>query len=188
MKRMTTDNPQLNIERLLNTARAENNQAVLHLGDEIITLAEYVDKCAKERGCDITQESVMDGDNCVECDCPVAILNILGIQAAENNARLKMIEKILGNDYDLDHLRELIEADREGRCAILSEPMKPMAYKPNDTDVYCPNCGETLSGGWPLSDADDCRKIYQCFYCGQSIDTEKCVPYESDLKESENDG
>ena len=182
MKRMTTDNPQLNIERLLNTARAENNQAVLHLGDEIITLAEYVDKCAKERGCDITQESVMDGDNCVECDCPVAILNILGIQAAENNARLKMIEKILGNDYDLDRLRELIEADREGRIAILSEPMKPMVYKPNDTDVYCPNCGETLSGGWPLVDWEDSRKMYQCPYCGQSIDTYVCEPYKSALK------
>lgn len=80
-------------------------------------------------------------------------------------------------------LKELSEADREGRCAILSEPMKPLVYKPNDTDVYCPNCGETLSGGWPLSDADDCRKLYQCFYCGQSIDTEKCEPYESSLKE-----
>lgn len=123
MERMTTDNPQLNIERLLNTARAENNQAVLHLGDEVITLAEYVAKCAKETGCDVTQESVMDGDNCCECDCPVAILNILGIQAAENNARLKMIEKILGNDYDLDRLKELIEADREGRCVVL--PVKP---------------------------------------------------------------
>ena len=129
MKRMTTDNPQLNIERLLNTARAENNQAVLHLGDEVITLTEYVDKCAKERGCDITQESVMDGDNCMECDCPVAILNILGIQAAENNARLKMIEKILGNDYDLDRLRELIKADREGRIAVFP-------CKPSDVTVY----------------------------------------------------
>ena len=187
MKRMTTDNPQLNIERLLNTARAENNQAVLHIGDEVITLTEYVAKCAKEYGCDVTPESVMDGDNCCECDCPVAILNILGIQAVENNARLKMIEKILENDYDLNRLKELLEADREGRIAILSEPMKPLVYKPNDTDVYCPNCSETLSGGWPLSDADDCRKIYQCFYCGQSIDTEKCVPYESDLKEREND-
>lgn len=208
MKRMTTDNPQLNIERLLNTARAENNQAVLHLGDEVITLAEYVAKCAKETGCDVTQESVMDGDNCCECDCPVAILNILGIQAAENNARLKMIEKILGNDYDLDRLKELLEADREGRyiimrdaerngvarlkelseadregrIAILSEPMKPMVYKPNDTDVYCPNCGETLSGGWPLVDWEDSRKMYQCPYCGQSIDTYVCEPYKSALK------
>lgn len=98
-------------------------------------------------------------------------------------SRLADIEDILGNDYDLDRLKQLIEAYREGRCAILDEPMKPLVYKPNDTDVYCPNCGETLSGGWPLSDADDCRKIYQCFYCGQSIDTEKCEPYESSLKE-----
>ena len=182
MKRMTTDNPQLNIERLLNTARAENNQAVLHLGDEVITLAEYVAKCAKEYGCDVTPESVMDGDNCVECGCPVAILNILGIQAAENNARLKIIEKILGDDYDLNRLKELVEADREGRIAILSEPMKPMVYKPNDTDVYCPNCGETLSGGWPLVDWEDSRKMYQCPYCGQSIDTYVCEPYKSALK------
>lgn len=101
--------------------------------------------------------------------------------------RLAALENILGDNYEFDRLRELVEADREGRCAILSEPMKPMVYKPNDTDVYCPNCGETLSGGWPLSDADDCRKMYQCFYCGQSIDTEKCEPYESDLKERGND-
>lgn len=102
--------------------------------------------------------------------------------------RLAEIEDILGNEYNLDRLSELVKADREGRIAILSEPMKPLVYKPNDTDVYCPNCGETLSEGWPLSDADDCRKMYQCFYCGQSIDTEKCVPYESDLKERKNDG
>ena len=213
MKRMTTDNPQTSTEAMLNMARAENGEVMLGFGDEVVTLAEYVSKYAKETGCDVTLESVMDGDNCIECDCPVAILNVLGIQAAENNARLRMIEKILGNDYDLDRLRELVqadregryiimrdaerngvarlkelsEADREGRIAILSEPMKPLVYKPNDTDVYCPNCGETLSGGWPLSDADDCRKIYQCFYCGQSIDTEKCEPYESDLKERGND-
>ena len=128
MKRMTTDNPQLNIERLLNTARAENNQAVLHLGDEVITLAEYVAKYAKETGCYVTPESVMDGDSCVECDCPVAILNILGIQAAENNARLKMIEKILGNDYDLDRLKELAEADREGRCVVLPVKVGDIVY------------------------------------------------------------
>ena len=104
--------------------------------------------------------------------------------------RAKMAEMLRTEEkysLSIDRIKELVEADREGRIAILSEPMKPLVYKPNDTDVYCPNCGETLSGGWPLSDADDCRKVYQCFYCGQSIDTEKCVPYESDLKEREND-
>lgn len=118
MKRITTDNPQTSTEAMLNMARAENGEVMLGFGDEVITLTEYIAKCAKEYGCDVTQESVMDGDNCVECDCPVAILNILGIQAAENNARLKMIEKILGNDYDLDRFKELIEADREGRCVV----------------------------------------------------------------------
>lgn len=33
--------------------------------------------------------------------------------------RLAAIEDILGDDYDLDHLRELIEADKAGRCVVL---------------------------------------------------------------------
>lgn len=33
--------------------------------------------------------------------------------------RLGTIEDILGDDYDLDRLRELLEADRDGRCVIL---------------------------------------------------------------------
>lgn len=33
--------------------------------------------------------------------------------------RLADIEDILGNDYDLDRLKELVEADREGRCVVL---------------------------------------------------------------------
>lgn len=33
--------------------------------------------------------------------------------------RLGTIEDILGDDYDLDRLRELVEADRAGRCVVL---------------------------------------------------------------------
>ena len=32
---------------------------------------------------------------------------------------LKEIEDILGDNYDLDRLRELVEADKEGRCVVL---------------------------------------------------------------------
>lgn len=32
--------------------------------------------------------------------------------------RLKKIEDILGDKYELDRLRELAEADREGRCVV----------------------------------------------------------------------
>ena len=33
--------------------------------------------------------------------------------------RLAAIEDILGDEYDLDHLRELVEADRNRRCVVL---------------------------------------------------------------------
>ena len=32
--------------------------------------------------------------------------------------RLVTIEDILGDEYDLDRLRELAQADREGRCVV----------------------------------------------------------------------
>ena len=32
---------------------------------------------------------------------------------------LGQIEDILGDDYDLDRLKELVEADRDGRCVVL---------------------------------------------------------------------
>lgn len=34
-------------------------------------------------------------------------------------SRLAAIEDILGDSYDLDRLRELVQADREGRCVVL---------------------------------------------------------------------
>ena len=37
--------------------------------------------------------------------------------------RLAAYEDILGNEYNLDRLRELAKADREGRCVVL--PAKP---------------------------------------------------------------
>lgn len=33
--------------------------------------------------------------------------------------RLRAIEDILGDEYDLNRLRELAQADREGRCVVL---------------------------------------------------------------------
>lgn len=34
-------------------------------------------------------------------------------------SRLAAIENILGDDYDFDRLKELVEADREGKCVVL---------------------------------------------------------------------
>lgn len=54
-----------------------------------------------------------------------------GIKGSIDDAviRLSAIEDILGDDYDLDRLKELVEADRDSRCVVLP-------CKVGDT-VYC---------------------------------------------------
>ena len=42
-----------------------------------------------------------------------------GCPIADAFDRLAAIEDILGDDYDLDRLKELVEADRDGRCIVL---------------------------------------------------------------------
>lgn len=39
----------------------------------------------------------------------------------EGITRLALIEDILGDHYDLDRLRELVQADRDGRCVVLPD-------------------------------------------------------------------
>ena len=44
--------------------------------------------------------------------------------------RLKKIEDILGDEYELDRLRELVKEDRDGRCVVLPcEPGHEISYK-----------------------------------------------------------
>ena len=51
--------------------------------------------------------------------CTAAVCNKATVQATTMRSRLKEIEDILGDDYDLDRLKEMVEADREGRCVVL---------------------------------------------------------------------
>ncbi len=61
--------------------------------------------------------------------------------------RLAKIENILDDHYDLGRLKKIVEADNSNKLAILDDPMIPMIQYPNDPDVYCPNCYNTLSNG-----------------------------------------
>ena len=49
--------------------------------------------------------------------------------------RLGQIEDILGDIYDLDRLRELVEADKSGRCTIISTPERIMFYENLEHDI-----------------------------------------------------
>ena len=119
MERLTKKNPETNLERLLNFAIAEDKQVVLDYGFEKKPMVQVVAEKAKSMNCDVTEQAVMYEGQCMECDCAVALMNMLGIQAAELHARLSLIEDILGNVYDLDRLRKLAQADRDGRCVVL---------------------------------------------------------------------
>ena len=79
---------------------------------------------------------------------------------------LAAIEDILGNEYDLDRLREMVQAKREGRCVVL--PCKkgdtvwrivhdatPHVTKDRCTDIKYENgdiwvhlIGDIVMGGW----------------------------------------
>ena len=50
-----------------------------------------------------------------ECDRCIK----LGQWKNEVLIRLSKIEDILGDEYDLDRLKELVQADREGKCVVL---------------------------------------------------------------------
>ena len=43
--------------------------------------------------------------------------------------RLAAIEDILGDEYDLDELRETIQAKREGRCVVLPAPLGSQVWR-----------------------------------------------------------
>jgi len=58
-------------------------------------------------------DAMFDGVDTVEGI--VALLHTAAIQATEMRHRLMSIEDILGDEYDLDRLRELAQADRDGK-------------------------------------------------------------------------
>ena len=69
--------------------------------------------------------------------CPdFALPKIAGLIIQQTVDRLATIEDILGDEYDLDRLRELKQADDEGRCVVL--PCKV------EDDVYINILGRTL--------------------------------------------
>lgn len=191
MKRLTTNDTD-HIFAVLNLFYAEDNEVMVRGGDPEpdyadTTLVELIRRIANTHNLTIAAEdaeslgdemydAMFDGVDTVEG--VVGLLRAAAVQAAEMRGRLEMIEDILGGDYNLDRLRELVEADREGRLVMLDEPRKPLIWGDDNHDsILCPNCKHDLMGGF--QEADSCEvPMYQCPYCGQPIDGTQALTHE----------
>lgn len=109
-ERLTTDNPNNNTETMLNFAYAKDKQVYLRYGDgeEDINLCEYISRLAADKSCHPTPAEVLAGE-CMECDCELAILYWVAVQAAELRGRLAKYED-LGSVEELARLK--LECDR----------------------------------------------------------------------------
>jgi hypothetical protein len=132
MKRLTTDDAQ-SILYGLNLIFVKDGEVWIRGGGPApdypdCTLVEYIGRIAETHHLDIVSRDAESlGDEMYDClqygveelEGVVAFLHTAAIQAAEKRGRLSDIEDILGGDYDLDKLRDLVDADRVKRCFAL---------------------------------------------------------------------
>ena len=78
---------------------------------------------------------------------------IIGGKGTDNSMevyrRLKKIEDILGDDYSLGRLREIVEADRDKRCVIFRKGYGIVPFYEKDDEWFVIR---TVSGVVPESD------------------------------------
>lgn len=151
LMRMTSDDPE-RITRHLNIFFAENGNGYIRSGgadNQDVELMAWIREAAKNIGaelcseddeclCDELYENLMYGIEIPEG--VLAYLYLAVLQAIEMRGRLKKIEDILGDTYDLDRLRELVQADREGRAHILPSPRENTCGKCGNF-TRTPGCG-----------------------------------------------
>lgn len=130
LMRMTSDDPEC-IVRHLNIFFAENGKGYVRSGgadNQDIEEMIWIREAAKNIGAELCSED--DEGLCDELydnlqygiEIPEGVIAYLYLavqQAIEMRGRLKKVENILDDTYDLDRLRELVQADREGRCVVL---------------------------------------------------------------------
>lgn len=119
---------------------------------EDCSLYDFIRRIAPNHGVQVEQENEeldwqmcdMLADGAETKEGLIAFFYAAAIQATEMRERLRMIEEILcgdKNEFDIDRLRELIQADREERCAIL--PPKSFFQRLGD-EVYILQDGEVF--------------------------------------------
>lgn len=128
--RMTSDDPEY-IASHLNIFFTQDGEGYVRSGgtdNQDIEMMDWIQSAAKNIGvelcskggeglCDELYDNLQYGIETAEG--VIAYLYLAVLQAMEMRGRLKDIENILGDEYDLDRLRELEQADKEGRYVVL---------------------------------------------------------------------
>lgn len=140
LMRMTSDDPEY-IASHLNIFFTQDGEGYVRSGgtdNQDIEMMDWIQAAAKNIGaelcskggeglCDELYDNLQYGVECSEG--VIAYLYLAVLQAIEMRGRLKDIEDILGDEYDLDRLRELEQADKEGRYVVLKFAPGSKAYR-----------------------------------------------------------
>lgn len=187
MERQTNDNPQTNMETLLNYAYDKDENVHFRYADEKydVALHEFIAKnCPAEESAD----EIMEGA-CFDCDadCTYGLINSIAIQAAELRGRLKEYEDVCfdenGNErITIDHIAALAQAESEGRLVELPIAIGGKVYTIDDKYDHCRRCD--FAKKHDLYDYCDCIE-----YCKQhDVTDDICPETEYEIKEHKVEG
>lgn len=130
MIRMTSDDPK-HIARMFNTFFAKDGEGYVRAGgegDQDISLPDWIRKAAENIGAEIPSTDVDVFDDEMYDNLQYGIETLEGVlaylylaagQAIAMRGRLKKIEDVLGDEYDVEYLRQMIESVKRGSCVVL---------------------------------------------------------------------
>ena len=102
--------------------------------------------------------------------------------------RIAELQAYRATGLTVERAAELGKADREGRVIILQYSVKPLVWGDDAHEtVLCPTCGRDLMGEFDDESAGH-PIMYQCCYCGESVDSKTIISREEAEKalEAEN--
>lgn len=124
MKRLTTDDAE-SILFGLNLFFVKDNEVWIRGGGpdpdyQDCTLTDWINRAAAAQGIELDADDAESlGDIMYDClqygadatEGILALLHAAAVQAAEMRGRLADIEDVLGSEYEIDHLREMVEQE-----------------------------------------------------------------------------
>ena len=147
--RFVTDEPNNNTQTMLNYSYAgKDNRVYIRYGngEQDIDLCEYIAQIATSKGCKRTANDIIEGD-CMECDCEVAVLYAIAVQAAELREKLRLYEDINPSPQALEGLQMRIDALNDTNRILMDRNSHQVAA----VKLFAKMAKESAAHGWNKS-------------------------------------